>query len=57
MIQILLAIISGIIVGFLFALIKLPVPAPPAISGIAGILGIYLGYKLYNYMIPFIDKL
>jgi XapX domain-containing protein len=38
-----LALLAGIIVGFIFKLIKLPLPAPPVMAGIVGIVGIYLG--------------
>ena len=38
---------TGAIVGFLFAALKLPIPAPTALAGIMGILGIYLGYLLF----------
>lgn len=43
----LLSMLTGLIVGFLFALLRLPIPAPPALPGILGIVGIYLGYKLF----------
>jgi len=39
-------LITGIIAGAVFASFKLPVPAPPAIEGIIGILGLFLGYKI-----------
>ncbi|HYF93417.1 MAG TPA: XapX domain-containing protein [Symbiobacteriaceae bacterium] len=42
----LFALVSGAIVGFAFAKLKLPVPAPPTIAGILGIIGITLGYVL-----------
>lgn len=48
-----LALIAGLLVGFIFALIKLPIPAPPALPGILGIIGIFLGYKLYLWIAPF----
>ncbi|MGJ9385446.1 XapX domain-containing protein [Salipaludibacillus neizhouensis] len=48
--DILLAIIAGLIVGFLFAWIKLPIPAPPALPGIMGIVGIYMGFKLFQWV-------
>lgn len=51
----LLALVAGLIVGFLFALIKLPIPAPPALPGVLGIIGIYLGYKLYQWIMTFIN--
>jgi len=37
---------TGFIVGAIFAIVKLPVPAPAVIEGVAGILGITLGYLL-----------
>ena len=40
----LLALLTGFIVGVLFTALKLPLPAPNAIAGIMGILGIYLGH-------------
>ncbi|WP_096203010.1 XapX domain-containing protein [Bacillus sp. FJAT-45350] len=51
--EVILALIAGLIVGFVFALIKLPIPAPPALPGIMGIFGIYFGYKLYQWVMPF----
>ncbi|MGB1198697.1 MAG: XapX domain-containing protein [Thalassotalea sp.] len=49
--EILLALVAGTIVGVLFSLIKLPLPAPPVLSGIAGIFGIYLGGMGYHWII------
>jgi XapX domain-containing protein len=54
--EILLAFISGLVVGFLFALIKLPIPAPPALAGVMGIFGVYAGYKIYHWLLPFIQS-
>jgi XapX domain-containing protein len=51
MTEILLALFAGAIVGILFSLIKLPLPAPPVLSGIAGIFGIYLGGMAYSWII------
>jgi len=51
--EIMMALIAGLIVGFIFALIKLPIPAPPALPGIMGIVGIYIGYKLYQFILPY----
>jgi XapX domain-containing protein len=34
----------GGIVGVLFAFVNVPVPAPPTVAGVAGILGLTLGY-------------
>ncbi len=40
------ALIVGVITGLAFGIFKLPIPAPPVISGILGIVGIFIGYKL-----------
>ncbi|MFC7371578.1 XapX domain-containing protein [Fictibacillus iocasae] len=45
-----LSLLTGLIVGFVFALFKLPIPAPPALPGIIGIVGIYLGFQLYGWV-------
>lgn len=52
---VLLSIITGFIVGFLFALLRLPIPAPPALPGITGIVGIYLGFKAYEQVAPWLQ--
>lgn len=44
--QVLIAILVGAVLGFIFVKLKLPIPAPPVIAGIAGIIGIWLGYTL-----------
>ena len=44
--DIILSLITGSVCGAVFAVFKLPVPAPPMISGLMGILGLWLGYKL-----------
>jgi len=41
--ELLLALLAGLVVGCLFKLLKLPLPAPPVLSGVVGIVGIYLG--------------
>jgi len=45
----LLSLLTGLIVGMIFKLLKLPIPAPHVIEGILGIVGIYLGAKLVEY--------
>lgn len=42
--DIILSILTGFMCGIAFAAFKLPVPAPPAISGVAGIVGLWAGY-------------
>ena len=40
------SLVTGGVVGLVFARLKLPVPAPPTVSGVLGIVGIALGYLL-----------
>ncbi|MFC7177661.1 XapX domain-containing protein [Halosegnis marinus] len=41
-----LALATGTLLGVVFAYIQVPIPAPPELPGLLGIVGIYLGYKL-----------
>ncbi|AND42500.1 XapX domain-containing protein [Cytobacillus firmus] len=52
---VLLSILTGFLVGFVFAFMKLPIPAPPALPGIMGIVGIYLGFKAYEVVLPWLQ--
>ncbi|GGB05028.1 XapX domain-containing protein [Agarivorans gilvus] len=49
--EVIIALVTGAIVGVLFSAIKLPLPAPPVLSGIVGIVGIYLGGMAYQQVI------
>lgn len=45
--EVLLSIFAGFIVGVLFSAIKLPIPAPPVLPGVMGIVGVYLvGFRI-----------
>lgn len=44
----LFALLTGVIAGALFAFVGVPIPAPPTIAGVLGIVGIYLGFKLID---------
>lgn len=41
--EVVFALLAGAIVGIVFKLIRLPIPAPPVLSGVVGIVGVYLG--------------
>lgn len=43
-----LALLTGLIAGATFAFFRVPIPAPPTVSGLLGIVGIYLGFKLVD---------
>ncbi len=49
--QIILAFTVGAIVGGVFSFFKLPLPAPPTIAGIMGILGLFCGYMIISHFI------
>ena len=41
--QIALSMLTGMIAGFLFAKLSLPIPAPPNIEAFMGIFGVWMG--------------
>lgn len=49
--EILMATFAGILVGVLFTALKLPLPAPPVLSGIMGIVGVYIGGQGYQFIV------
>jgi XapX domain-containing protein len=53
MTEALLSLLAGLIVGVLFILVRLPIPAPPVLSGILGIVGIWLGGIVGQYILHF----
>jgi XapX domain-containing protein len=44
--DVIMSLFTGGICGVVFAIAKLPVPAPPVLSGLMGIVGLWIGYKL-----------
>ncbi len=54
--EVILALLTGFIVGIIFAAFKLPIPAPPAFAGVAGIIGIYLGFKVMAWIGPMLPE-
>jgi XapX domain-containing protein len=53
----LLALLTGFVTGALFTFLGIPMPAPPELPGVVGIVGIYLGYKLVEAMDVGVDLL
>lgn len=50
MTEIIIALVVGCITGAAFTFLKLPLPAPPVLSGVVGIFGVYLGGILVNFL-------
>ncbi len=46
MVMAVLALLTGFLAGAIFAFVGVPIPAPPTIAGVLGIVGIYLGFKI-----------
>lgn len=42
----LMALLTGGVIGFIFAKFNLPAPAPLSVAGVLGIVGIAVGYVL-----------
>lgn len=55
--ELILALLTGLLVGALFRSLQIPIPAPPNLAGILGIIGIYLGYKVVEWADVGIDLL
>ncbi|MCU4752720.1 DUF1427 family protein [Halobacteria archaeon AArc-curdl1] len=55
-----LGLLTGLLTGAFFALFDVPIPAPPELPGLMGIVGIYLGYKAVeaaDLSVPVLDSL
>jgi len=44
------AVLAGLSVGVFFSWLRLPLPAPPTLTGILGAAGVFLGSVLFNYL-------
>lgn len=52
-----LALVTGFLAGAAFAYVGVPIPAPPTVAGVLGIVGIYLGFKVVEYLGVGVDLL
>ena len=43
---------ANLFVGLLFSWLRLPLPAPPTLTGIVGAAGVFLGSVLFRWMAP-----
>ena len=49
--EIIYTTLTGVAVGGVFSLLKLPIPAPPVFAGLMGIVGLWIGYALVTRFI------
>lgn len=52
-----LALLTGLLTGALFRFLNIPIPAPPQLPGVMGIVGIYLGYRVIEHVDVGVDLL
>jgi XapX domain-containing protein len=52
-----LALLTGFLTGAVFRFLNVPIPAPPNLAGILGIVGIFLGYAVLDHFDVGIDLL
>jgi len=50
MYEVIMALVVGIVVGLLFSFLKLPLPAPPVLSAVMGVVGIYFGGEIFKWI-------
>lgn len=48
--EILLAAVAGMLVGIVFKFLKLPLPAPPVFSAVMGVVGVWFGGIVVEYI-------
>ncbi len=48
MIEVFKAFAVGLVFGGLVTVFRLPLPAPPTLAGVMGIVGVYIGYLLVS---------
>jgi XapX domain-containing protein len=49
--QSLLALGAGLFVGLLFSWLRVPLPAPPTLTGIIGAFGVFMGSVLFRLIV------
>lgn len=57
MAKIIESLLVGLLVGVIFGSLDLPIPAPRVFAGVAGIAGVYGGYRLINVVLKNWDKI
>ncbi|MFD0696463.1 XapX domain-containing protein [Paenibacillus sp. GCM10027628] len=48
--EVILAFVAGAIVGVVFKYLRLPLPAPPVFSAVMGVMGVYVGGRLVEWV-------
>ena len=48
--QVILSFLTGASCGVVFGFLKLPIPAPPTLAGVVGIVGVFAGFILVRFL-------
>lgn len=48
--ELLLSILAGMVIGVVFKFMRLPLPAPPVLSGVLGVFGVYIGGVFFDFI-------
>jgi XapX domain-containing protein len=51
--EVILAVVAGLTVGLLFRFLKLPLPAPPVFSAVMGVVGVYFGGVVADWLMKY----
>lgn len=46
--EVMVSLATGFLVGAVFAFFRLPIPAPPTLAAVMGVVGIFLGFLVVN---------
>ncbi|MBU8907842.1 XapX domain-containing protein [Desertibacillus haloalkaliphilus] len=48
--EILLSVLAGLIIGMVFKVLRLPLPAPPVLAGVVAVFGVYAGGVIASWL-------
>ncbi|WP_246941715.1 XapX domain-containing protein [Bacillus pinisoli] len=54
--ELFLSLLTGIIIGMSFKLLKLPLPAPPVLAGVLGVFGVYFGGVVFDWIVKVLQQ-
>ena len=49
--EVLYTTLTGTVVGAIFSILRLPIPAPPVFAGLMGIVGLWIGFGIVQRFI------
>lgn len=54
--EIVVAFFVGLVIGVIFKFVKLPVPVPHGLSGLVGLIGMFIGANVIDLITNYITK-